>query len=82
MTEEAARTIAGYLSATMLLLLIGYVIGYFVCLWRYQPSPERSTAELPEWLELSRIELARGTVVMPEVEVPDDWEPPPMLPGD
>ncbi len=76
------RVAAGYLSAVMLLLLIGYVIGYFVCLLRYQPSPERSTAELPEWLEASRIELARGTVVMPEVEVPDDWEPPPMLPGD
>jgi hypothetical protein len=23
-----------------------------------------------------------GTIVMPEVEVPDDWEPPPILPGD
>lgn len=23
-----------------------------------------------------------GTVVMPEIEVPADWTPPPMLPGD
>ncbi len=57
MNEQAMRLAAGYLSATMLLLLIGYVIGYAVCLWRYQPSPERSTAEFPEWLEANRIEL-------------------------
>lgn len=76
------RLAAGVFSVSLMLLLIGYVIGYFVCLWRYQPSRERSTAELPEWLEASRIELARGTVVMPVVEVPDDFEPPPILPGD
>lgn len=82
------RVVAGYLSAVMLLLLIGYMIGYFVCLWRYQPSPEGSTAEVPElppWLEENRIELEKktgGTIVMPELDIPDDWEPPPMLPGD
>ncbi len=76
------RLFAGYFSATLMLLLIGYVIGYAVCLWRYQPSPE---GQLPEWLEANRIELEKrtgGTVVMPVLEVPDDFEPPPILPGD
>ena len=76
------RLFAGVFSISLMLLLIGCVVGYAVCLWRYQPSPEHSTVELPEWLEASRIELARGTVVMPELDVPDDFEPPPMLPGD
>ena len=75
------RLAAGVFSVSLMLLLIGYVIGYAVCLWRYKPSPE---GQLPEWLEANRIELERstGTVVMPVLEVPDDFEPPPMLPGD
>lgn len=82
------RVAAGYFSAVMLLVLIGYMIGYFVCLWRYQPSPEgqlTSGTDLPHWLEENRIELEKrtgGTIVMPELDIPDDWEPPPMLPGD
>lgn len=60
------RLFAGYFSATLLLLLIGYVVGYAVCLWRYQPSPARYT----------------GTVVMPVLDIPDDFEPPAILPGD
>ena len=29
------RLVAGYISGSMLLLLVGYVIGYAACLWRY-----------------------------------------------
>ncbi len=61
------RTIAGAISASVMLLLIGYSIGYFVCLWRYnivQRSPERRPID--------------GR--MPVVDVPDDWDPPDIRP--
>ncbi len=43
------------------------------------PSPE---ATHPEWLEANRKELERstGTHVMPELEVPDDFDPPSAAP--
>lgn len=62
------RLAAGVFSISLFLLLIGYVIGYGVCLWRYQPMRQL-------WGEAQS-----GTVVMPVVEVPDDWEPPSAAP--
>ena len=61
------RTAAGYLSATMLLLLIGYVIGYAVCLWRYvdtgdthMSQPLRETRTLVEHARAVSTELPKS----------------------
>lgn len=42
------RTIAGVGSLVTLLLLVGYSIGYAVCLWRYELVEHKKVVDVPE----------------------------------
>jgi hypothetical protein len=80
---SAIAVLAGALS--VLLFFIG-----FLSLSTIDSRPRDSNGADYEDAAWSRLEEAKvkasrersGTIVMPEVEVPDDWEPPPILPGD
>jgi hypothetical protein len=75
-----AVQIAWFAVLTGALAVLLFFSVFIDAVWGRLVEGTNESRVFPRWLSDSGDELARGTVVMPELDVPDDYEPPSAAP--